>query len=365
MQRFPLHAPNSRLIILKERSVLNGWRTEGVLEVEDLAMGGVGRFRAVRRRVWEHVHLRSFMQTSRSDILLTFSHYLPLNFPHTIPSVVGVANLAPFSAYARAAERPLMRLKLTSLRRSIIRSAKRATTVVALSETCRDILTEHGVPISKIVVIPNGVDDNWSKPSHAEGVLAEYGIGESYLLYVSHFFRYKNHATLIRAFAALPCAVRASHQLVLVGGPYDKAYFDDMVRLGEKLGLRSGIVFVAGEQGDRLRQLYQRAKLFIFPSLVENSPNSLLEAMAAGVPVIAGNIEPMREFCGAAARYFDVLDESGLSMLIARLVDDAVALNEMSSLSRERAQTYSWDAFVSDVVSTCRQTLEAHSTKRL
>jgi len=359
LERFPSYAPDSKLIVLKERSVLNELQATDAFEIEQLSMGGLGRLRAIRRRSWEHIFLPSLMRRTRADVLLTFSHYLPINFPKSIPSVVGVANLAPFSVRAREAEGTVMRTKFALLKRSIISSAKRATKVIALSEACRNVLLEHDVPARNIIVIPNGVDKRWAQPANAPSVLAEHAVRRPYLLYVSHFYRYKDHATLIRAFAQLPTAIREAHQLVLVGKPHERAYFNELSHLRDELRLRDAIVMIPGESGVRLREIYQQSKLFVFPSLVENSPNSILEAMAAGAPVLASNVEPMPEFGGAAARYFEAGDAAALALQVAALLNDPAELEAMRARSRGRAGAFSWDAFVRGVVDICRETLSA------
>jgi glycosyltransferase involved in cell wall biosynthesis len=277
-----------------------------------------------------------------------------------MPSVVGVANLAPFSEMARQVENAVMRVKLALLQRSIISAASRATRVIALSEACRTVLTDRGICPAKIVVIPNGIDPSFSEPAEGGDVLRDHGISRPYLLYVGHFFRYKNHITLLRAYARLPEPIRKAHQLVLVGGPFDRGYFDELVRLRAASGLAETVVLVPGESGARLRRLYQDTALFVFPSLVENCPNSLLEAMAAGAPVLASDIQPMPEFCGTAGHYFDATDTDALASKIAGLLSAPVELVAMRERSRERAASFSWDAFVADVVQTCRETLVAH-----
>ena len=359
-ERFGQYAPDSSLIVLKERSVLEEWASRDGFDVVNLSMGGLGKLRALRRSAWEHRHLQRVMGDTGADLFLTFSHYLPANFPQTIASVVGVANLQPFSAAACDVEKPITRLKLALLRRSIVSSCRRATSVIALSEACRKVLVARGVDAGKISVIPNGVDGTWSEKSSAVEVLSDNGVTKPYLLYVSHFYRYKSHETLIRAYALLPRAVRVAHQLVLVGRPYDRAYFEELVQLCKSLDVAGSTVFIAGENGERLRLLYQDAHLFVFPSLIENSPNSLLEAMAAGVPVMAAELEPMPEFCGGAAAYFTPCDAAGLAAGMEALLLDPERLQAMRSLSRERASLYSWDAFVAAVVDKCRETLRVH-----
>jgi glycosyltransferase involved in cell wall biosynthesis len=363
LDRFARIAPDSKLIVLKEKSVLRELGSGPGCEVMDLPIG-LGPLKALLRTGWENLRLKKFLRAREADLYLTFSHYLPRNFPQWVPSVVGVSNLAPFSSLAWEAEKPLGRIRLALLRRSIVSSARRASTVIALSQACSDLLTEHGVDPKRIVVIPNGVDVDWrSLSSDGERVCRDYGITRPYLLYVSHFYRYKNHLDLVKAFAALEPRLRASHQLVLVGRPYDRNYFGEVLALRDRLGLRDDVLVIPGEGGKRLKRLYQQAALFVFTSLIENSPSSLLEAMAAGVPVITSRLAPMPEFAGAAAEYFDVHDVRGMAARISALLADPARLDDMRALSIARASRYSWDNFVARVVETCRETLDMRQAR--
>jgi glycosyltransferase involved in cell wall biosynthesis len=361
MERFPRLVSDAELVVLKERSVLTQWRSSPDFQVKELDLGGLGGLRAVRRSAWEHFRLQGFMRAAGADIFLTFSHFLPKNFPRSVPSVVGIANLAPFSTLARNAEHSLMRAKLALLERSILSAASRATRVIALSETCKQVLVDRAIDAEKIVVIPNGIDPSFAQPADGGEVLRENGIARPYLLYVGHFFRYKNQITLLKAFAKLPSSLRAAYQLVLVGGTFERGYFDELVRMRDAQGLRESVVLIPGEVGARLRRLYQDSTLFVFPSLVENCPNSLLEAMAAGAPVLASDIEPMPEFCAAAGRYFDALDADALAGAISAVLCDPAELQAMRLRSKAQAQMFSWDAFVRGVVQTCHDALRAHT----
>jgi glycosyltransferase involved in cell wall biosynthesis len=232
------------------------------------------------------------------------------------------------------------------LRRTILSSASRADRVLALSETCRDILIDNGISQEKIVVAPNGVDPSWGYHNKTIKIGEAFGIRKSFLLYVSHFYRYKNHFRLLDAFKMLPKTFKESHQLVLVGKPSDMEYYLEVQRYINISGLKNEVIQIPGLSQPQLKVLYQSTALFIFPSLIENSPNSLLEAMMAGSPVIAGSRAPMREFCGTAAIYFDPLSVIDIRNKIVMLLENDDLRHCMRRHSVEQAGKYTWDDFV-------------------
>ncbi|MBI5450732.1 MAG: glycosyltransferase family 4 protein [Gammaproteobacteria bacterium] len=349
LDRFDDCAHNSQLIIIKEKSVLTEYVSTDRRLVIDVAIG-LGWMKALRRTWWENVVMPEVIRRHKADVYLTFSHYLPQLRNIVVPSVVGVSNLAPFSTEAWVEEFFLAKIKMAVLRKTIISSARRATCVLALSETCRDILIQQGIPTEKIVVTPNGVDAYWGGAFQSTGFLTALGVTRPFLLYVSHFYRYKNHVRLIEAYARLPTDLRLSHQLVLVGKPYSKACYEETRMLIERLGLSSDVILIPGEGRGRLRELYQSAKLFVFPSLIENSPNILLEAMMAGSPVATSSLRPMPEFSGDAAEYFDALDIYDMSKKMENLLCDTSRLTDLGKRAHIRACRFTWDDFVFRVV---------------
>ena len=88
----------------------------------------------------------------------------------------------------------------------------------------------------------------------------------------------------------------------------------------------------------------------MFPSLAENSPNILLEAMACGVPVLASQIAPMPEFGQEAVRYVDPLDVESMTKEITVLLADPEARESLGQRARVQARRYTWDDFTAKVV---------------
>lgn len=353
LDRFHHYVGDIELVVIKDKSVLTEYKTVAGCEVVDVPIG-LGEFKSIWRAAWENIIMPTMLREKKIDIYLTFSSYLPRIFPRALPSVVGVSNLAPFSESAREAEVSfVIRLKMALLKRNIIASARRANDVIALSETCKEVLIGQGIEPAKISVIPNGIEEFWFQREDDNGVLHEYGIVRPYLLYVSNFYHYKNHDRLLSAFAMLPLSIRTAYQLVLIGNPFNQSYYDEVLALRSHLGLERDVIVIAGEDGKRLRQIYQQTALFIFPSLIENCPNILLEAMAVGAPVIASKLAPMPEFGGEAVEYFDPLDASDMALKISMLLDNPTKRADMKVNSVRQAKFFSWDTFVNDVLNQC------------
>jgi glycosyltransferase involved in cell wall biosynthesis len=351
LQRFRAYDPTSRVLVLEEGGAVSRL-TPDRDDLEFIDRPGAGVARATRRAIWQNLALPRLCRRRGGTVYLHFSHYLPYGLLGTMYTIVGVANLQPFSAEGRAAEVRLdKRLRLAVLERTILSSVRRADRVIALSQTCKDVLAARGVDGGKIVVIPNGVEVPAAMAdSAADHFLEKLALAGEFVLYVSHFYRYKNFERLVRAYRRLPSAQQDRYVLVLVGIPHHREYWDHVRATVSELGLERRVLMIPGLDGPALSALYRRCSVFAFPSLIENCPNILLEAMAHGAPVVSGNIAPMPEFAGDAAVYFDPLDESSIASSLEKVLGDASLRQRMARSGRERALCYSWDTFTRSVV---------------
>lgn len=322
------------------------------LETASVFIGG-SFSKPLRRIVWQNSVFTELLRRWRANTYISFSHYLPWRLPSEIYSIVGVSNLAPFSRVALNAERALPpKLRLAVLRRTIVSSARRASQVVALSETCRAALVAQGVSASKIVVIPNGVETDIQRrgADAADAILAGHQVEQSFVLCVSHFYRYKNFSRLLEAYARLPSSLQRRYQLVIVGLPQDRAYFQEVVRASNALGIGSRTRLIPGVPPHELGAFYSRAAVFVFPSLVENCPNTLLEAMAWGAPVLTSVTPPMPEFGGDAAEYFDPLRAEEITGRLEAVLHDPARRTLMGHAASAQAKRFSWKTFTKHIV---------------
>jgi glycosyltransferase involved in cell wall biosynthesis len=93
-----------------------------------------------------------------------------------------------------------------------------------------------------------------------------------------------------------------------------------------------------------LAKLLNGAAALVHPSLHEGFGLTPLEAMYAGVPVIAARSPGITETCGDAARYVDPHDAHALAVALARLAHDPAARAELARRGKARAAKFSWHA---------------------
>ena len=130
--------------------------------------------------------------------------------------------------------------------------------------------------------------------------------------------------------------------LEFVGPPYAPS----MARLTaaiERFDPRGAFITVTpGVAHGELVQRYRSADAFVFASTCENMPNSLLEAMAAGLPIACSDREPMTGILQDAGVYFDPESPASIAAAMDRLMADAALRAGSSAAAHARAEPYDW-----------------------
>ncbi|MFL5844142.1 MAG: glycosyltransferase family 4 protein [Solirubrobacteraceae bacterium] len=108
-----------------------------------------------------------------------------------------------------------------------------------------------------------------------------------------------------------------------------------------------------------LAALYAKALVLVHPSIHEGFGLTPLEAMAAGVPVVAVRSVAVEEVCGDAAEYVDASDPAQLEGAVRRLHEDPARREALAARGRERAARFSWDASAKAHLDAYRRALRA------
>lgn len=230
--------------------------------------------------------------------------------------------------------------------RSMMRFAlKRAKAVLTISEYTKRRITEllRG-PAEKIHVIYIGVDSVFfvgSDDVQSTAVRARYGLSNPYVLFVGNPKPHKNLATLIKAFARV-LRQRPDYDLVVVGQlERIRTNLPELRKLIEEEHLAPAVRLLGDVPDVDLAVLYHMASLFVFPSLAEGFGLPPLEAMAAGVPVVASTMSAIPEACGDAAHYYSPAKSAdALAAAISEVLTNASTRRTLIAAGRERAHLF-------------------------
>ena len=180
---------------------------------------------------------------------------------------------------------------------------RKAKTILTVSQFTADEFVRHaGKPKGELRVVHNGVDAAWFEAPIPDKQTQRQG-APPYFIAVGNLKVHKRIDLLCRAFAAVKDSI--PHHLVLVGK--HEGFISGGQSMQDLLELAPGRITCTGPvDTPRLRELVRDATALVFPSSYEGFGLPPLEAMAAGVPIIAADIPPVREVCGEWVRYFSV-----------------------------------------------------------
>jgi len=173
------------------------------------------------------------------------------------------------------------------------------------------------------------------------------------LLCVGRLSREKGHADLVRAFPKMrELAGDSRLRLVLVGEGPERPRLEELCR---SLNLTDVVTF-AGQQ-DNVNPYYGIADVFLLPSLSEGCPNVLLEAMAAGVPVVATAVGGVPEVAtsGRDAILVKKHDGAGLASATAEILRDQQLRDRLVSCAREIVSRKSPESYFRSITSVFSQ----------
>ncbi|MET0795248.1 MAG: glycosyltransferase family 1 protein, partial [Polyangiaceae bacterium] len=221
-----------------------------------------------------------------------------------------------------------------------------ADLVVAISDATRaDVLSLLGVPEQRVVRVHNGVDiARWATEPTASSAatLARLGVQRDFVLYVGGSDWRKNTEGMM---AGLAHARDQGLDLELVwAGSLDEGHIAAVTAEAHRFGVSDAVRRLGYVSDDDLSVLYRAARAHLFVSRYEGFGLTVIEAMAAGCPVITTMDGSLGEVAGDAAATVNAEDHAAIGQAIVALCRDASRRAELVGRGRERARLFSLEA---------------------
>jgi phosphatidylinositol alpha-mannosyltransferase len=226
---------------------------------------------------------------------------------------------------------------------------------IAVSEVVRDYLLPYFPGDYR--VIPNGIDlERFGDP--ALRPMERFDDGKLNILFVGRLEKRKGFKYLLRAFGLVKEAVPEARLMVV--GAYDKEDKEPFVLYARRHRLRD-VRFIGYVSEDDLPRYYRTCHVFCAPSTgFESFGIILLEAMAAGKPIVASNIAGYRSVVedGGEGLLVQPENERRLADALVRLLKDPDLRGRMGRQGQTKAADYSWDKVAQQVLDYYRELLE-------
>jgi glycogen synthase len=219
-----------------------------------------------------------------------------------------------------------------------------ADAVIALTPSTARMLRGDGIPAGRVQVIPPGYDPALFAAASADPFP---GLPRPRVAYLGRLAPQKDVGTLLQAFARLP----AGPTLLLAGdGPDRPALQRRTQRLGSRVRFTGFLPHAA------VPAVLAHADLLVLPSLYEDLSSALIEAMAAGLPVVATRVGGTADLVhhGVNGLLVAPRDPAALAAAISQILADPAAAARMSAAARRTAAAYAWPGLARQVLEVYR-----------
>lgn len=281
-------------------------------------------------------------------------------FLKSCPVVLTIHDLAPWILRGHFKNiRKEMRYKL----RHLI-SARLADLIVSVSfNSKQDIKKLLKIKEQKIKVIYPGLDEEFEqcgiKSSQFGEVLSKYNLQENKYIIVPTGIDHPRRNPHIVLEGCKEILEKEDFKLVYTGNYYKEAeVYKKLIRRIEELSWQRKVIITGWILTPELVALISSAKIAIIPSLYEGFGLPILECFSCGVPLVASNINTIREIAQDGALYFNPYDPKDLFIKLVELLQNNDRLESMVKKGKERVKCFSWRRAANEMLEAYKSLLK-------
>lgn len=230
------------------------------------------------------------------------------------------------------------RLRLTILRYLQNQSFKKSDGVIFLTSYAAKSIQKICGVLEHVTYIPHGISNDFRVSKINKEFHDDYPIN---CLYVSQIERYKHQCIVLRAIKKLRDR-GFNVTLTLIGNGLGRSFIEFKKEMLFFDPLEEFIKYIGFVEHDALPSYYSKADIFVFASSCENMPNTLLEAMAAGLPIACSDRGPMPEVLEDAGVYFDPENDESIVAAIETLIVNFELRTTIADRALRKSKLYSW-----------------------
>jgi alpha-1,3-rhamnosyl/mannosyltransferase len=315
--------------------------------VASARVGLVQQLRKVGSRLRER-HYRAHFASKAYDLYHEPNH-VPL--PSDLPTVTTFHDI---SVLLHPEWHPAARVAY--FEENLFSGVARCRHILTVSEfTRQEVIRTLGVAPQNVTRVYNGMRPALRPlpENKVTAVLRKLRLPPRYLLYLGTIEPRKNLLVLLRAYCALPAALRQRWPLLLVGGwGWNTAEVADYY---EREARHQGVRHVGYVAEEHMAAVYNGARALAYPSLYEGFGLPPMEMMACGGPVLASTADALVETVGARAHLIDPHDVDGWRDALQRVVTEDDWWQSLRQGVSELAQPFTWERCAAETLAVYRR----------
>jgi glycosyltransferase involved in cell wall biosynthesis len=318
------------------RQIINVLKQSGPFEVTGMLAGnikleeeGLVSFGSGFYPIWEQQDLGKKIKADKPDYAIFPYNTMPLTRMDGVKKVLIVHDLIFLEPLSKL---PLSGTLLQNAGRfyrrwNVPKAIRKADVIISVSEYSANEIRKIDAG-KKIYVIPNAID---TRLFQGEVEREE----RKYIFHLGGSAPHKNSLAVLKAFEQLD-----KELYLYIAGVYEAKTQQKWLAEIKDPEVRSRVVFMEYLSDSDIVRLYKNAVAFIFPSLLEGFGIPIIEAMAAGSPVVLSNASVMPEIGADAALYFDPYKASELAEKIQLLLNTPALREELIQKGLKRAEDF-------------------------
>jgi glycosyltransferase involved in cell wall biosynthesis len=287
------------------------------------------------KKFWTQIGLSAEIYRNKPDVLFVPAYVLPIITPKT--TAITVHDLA-WKYFPEAYDKRQIKIQELSIKRAI---KKKSKIIVYSKSTYNDLVKYFKVDKNKVFFVEMGFESSIINEDMSPELSKK--IVEPFILSVGRLEIKKNTINLIKAYKTLRKERKIKHKLVLVGKPGfgNEKIQEEIGRAGE---IKKDIIQTGFVSDSDLANVYSKADVFVFASLYEGFGYPILEAFAAGVPVITSNCSSMPEIAGGGAILVNPKKPFEITAAISQILNKANLRDKLITKGKSRLRHYSWSS---------------------
>ena len=203
------------------------------------------------------------------------------------------------------------------------------------------ILNALHLPEEQIVSVYNGFNKHFHKRPKAPEIIQKYINAENYIFFLGNTDPKKNTPRVLKAYSNY--LKRSKNKLPLLIADLNENVIDNILEEENITEIKDSLYYPGYIANADLAALYNGAFVFLYPSLRESFGIPMLEAMACGTPVIAGNTSAMPEIAGEEALLADPFNAEDITEKILLLESDNKLYQQQVEYGLKRSHMFSWE----------------------
>lgn len=289
--------------------------------------------------LWEQVALPRAVARVRPDLLHCTSNTAPVKCP--VPLVLTLHDII-FLEKRQSSSRSLYQEMGWHYRRLVVpRILSECRKIITVSNfECNRIREALNLPKDRLTAVYNGYSPHFRQMPPAPEIVHKYVPSDDYLFFLGNTDPKKNTPRVLKAYGLY--LRQSKHKRPLLIADLKEEAIDGILSAEGIKEVKPYLSFPGYIPNADLAALYNGAFAFLYPSLRESFGIPMLESMACGTPVIAGNTSAMPEIAGEGALLADPLNENDIARKILLLEEDDTFYQQQVDYGLERVKLFSW-----------------------